>query len=252
MSGRPAWSYVQARLQARHGQRLGEGEWRALEAARTLDQFIDRARATALRRFTEQLNAEQNSHTIERLLRANWRAYVAETATWSVTAWQPAILWTAPLPDLPAIDAILKGEAPRWAAQDPLLAGFLGQDGAAESKQSQLAVLWPGPGREKTVAARWHAHWCTLLPANGDERRALAALADVVQAHVERLAQAGPRERSASYRPALAQAVTRLFRRHGGTPVALFCHLALVALDLARLRGGLVRRALFEPAKEAA
>ena len=32
-------------------------------------------------------------------------------------------------------------------------------------------------------------------------------------------------------------------------PVAVFCHLALVALDLERLRGGLVRRQLFEPAK---
>jgi len=32
----------------------------------------------------------------------------------------------------------------------------------------------------------------------------------------------------------------------------VFCHLALVALDLERLRGGLVRRALFAAAREAA
>ena len=66
------------------------------------------------------------------------------------------------------------------------------------------------------------------------------------------LTRAGPQEASAPYRRDLAQTVTRLFRRHGGTPVAVFCHLALVALDLERLRGDLVRRALFEPAKEAA
>jgi len=32
----------------------------------------------------------------------------------------------------------------------------------------------------------------------------------------------------------------------------VFCHLALVALDLERLRGALVRRRLFEPAQEVA
>ena len=53
---------------------------------------------------------------------------------------------------------------------------------------------------------------------------------------------------SAPYRRDLAHAVTRLFRRHGASPAAVFCHLVLVALDLERLRGGLVRRRLFEPA----
>lgn len=252
MSGRPSWSYVQARLQARHGERLSEGDWRVLEAARSLDQFIDRARATGLRRFAEPLNAGLGSHAIERLLRASWRAYVAEIASWSVAAWQPAILWTAPLPDLPAIDAILKGEAPRWAEQDSLLAGFLAAERAAALRKSPLAALWPEPSRQDTIAARWHAHWRALMPAAEDERRALSELAEAVQVHVAHLAQAGAREKSASYRPALARTVTRLFRRHAGTPVAVFCHLVLVALDLARLRGGLVRRALFEAAKEAA
>ena len=54
-------------------------------------------------------------------------------------------------------------------------------------------------------------------------------------------------ETSAPYRRDLAQTLTRIFRRHGGSPAAVFCHLALVALELERLRGDLVRRRLFEP-----
>ncbi len=120
-----------------------------------------------------------------------------------------------------------------------------------ESK-SPLDVLLPGPKRELTLAGRWYAHWRTLWPKDATERRALAALAETVKAHVARLERSGPQDASAPYRRELAQTITRMFRRHGGTPTAAFCHLALVALDLERLRGGLVRRALFAPAKKAA
>jgi hypothetical protein len=204
-----------------------------------------------LRRFTERLNAGMSSHAVERVLRAGWRDYVAEVAGWCLEDWRPVILWTAPLPDLPAIDALLRGEAPSWAQQDSLLAAFSDRDRGSALRTSPLAVLLPEPSREKTLAARWYAHWRELLPHRGDERRALIKLAEDVKTHVERLDQVGPQEASASHRHALAQAITRLFRRHGGTPIAVFCHLALVALDLERLRGGLVRRALFAPAKEA-
>ena len=243
---------MQARLQARHGERLSEGDWRLLEAARSLDHFIDRARATSLRRFAERLNAGMSSHAIERVLRAAWRDYVAEVASWSSQDWRAAILWTAPLPDLPSIDGLLRDEAPLWARQDPVLAPFLEQDRRAPSRKSPLHDLLPGAKRERTLARRWYAHWRSLWPKGAAEIKALTALADTIAAHVAQLAQAGAQDSSTPYRRALANKMTRLFRRHGGTPVAAFCHLALIALDLERLRGGLVRRALFAPAKEAA
>ena len=88
MSGRADWSYAQARLQARHGARLDEGDWRVLEAARSLDHYLDRSRATSLHRFADRLNAQMSSHAIERTLRAEWRRYVAEVAAWAAPAWQ--------------------------------------------------------------------------------------------------------------------------------------------------------------------
>jgi hypothetical protein len=46
----------------------------------------------------------------------------------------------------------------------------------------------------------------------------------------------------------LADRLTLLFRRAAGSPVAMACEFAAVALDLQRLRAGLVRRALAQRA----
>ncbi|HZD90587.1 MAG TPA: hypothetical protein VE224_10835 [Pseudolabrys sp.] len=253
MSGDPHWPYVQARLQARHGERLDEAGWRALEAAQAADAFLDRARAGSLRRFAEQVNANLSSHAIERALRAAWRGYVAEIAAWLPPAWRPAVLWTSLMPDLPAIDALLADATPRWAAQDSWLAPFSEPDMTrrhAALQASPFAPLLPRDGDSTPLGARWAQHWRALWPQmSAADARALNALARAVRDHIVRLAHAGPQERSAPHRRDLERVVTRLFRRHAASPTAVFAHLLLTALDLERLRGGLVRRRLFEPAR---
>jgi hypothetical protein len=252
MSGSPHWSYVQARLQSRHGDRLAEPDWHALEAARTVDAFLDRARATLMRRFTEQVSAGMSSHAIERVLRGAWRDYVAEVAGWLPAAWRPAVAWTALLPDLPAIDALLKGEAPAWTQQEPALAPFTETDPAqrrAVLQDSPFAPLLPAE-TDIPLGTRWARHWQTLWPKqSAANQRALNALAKAVKDHIERLARAGAQETSAPHRRDLEKTATRLFRRHGASATAVFSHLVLTALDLERLRGGIVRRRLFEPAQ---
>ncbi len=252
MSADPRWRYVQARLQSRHGDRLAEADWHALEAVRSADAFLERSRATSMRRFTEQVSAGMSSHAIERVLRGAWRAYVNEVAGWLPAAWRPAMSWTALLPDLPAIDALLKDEAPAWTKQDAALALFTETDPAqrrAALEASPFAPLLPGEGETIPLGARWARHWQALWPKQSAAKaRALNALADAVKAHVERLAHAGAQETSAPHLGELEKAATRLFRRHGASPTAVFSHLVLIALDLERLRGGIVRRRLFEPA----
>jgi len=241
VSARPQWSYVQARLQARHGERLQEGGWRGIEAAQSLDHYIERARATSLRRFVDVVHASMSSHAIERALRAAWRDYVAELAGWLPAEWQPGVQWVAYVPDLPSIDALLKGDVRDWMRQDTLLSTL------AEGHANLVAPLARAEGGA-SPAARWYAHWQSLWPRGGKaDARLLSGLADIVRAHVGQLATAGAQETSAPYRRELSRAVARLFRRHGATAVAVLCHLILVALDLERLRGGLVRRRLFAP-----
>ena len=253
MSADPRWHYVQARLQSRHGDRLAEAGWHALEAAQTADAFLDRSRATPLARFTEPVSASMNPHAMERVLRGAWRAYVNEIAGWLPDAWRPAVAWTALLPDLPAIDALLKGEMPAWAGQDPALAPFTEPDPAQRLtalQASPFAPLLPREDETDLLGARWARHWRRLWPKqSAADRRALNALTHAVQSHIERLARAGAQETSETHRRDLEKAVTRLFRRHGASPTAVFGHLVLTALDLERLRGGLVRRRLFEPAR---
>jgi len=251
MSGSPQWSYVQARLQARHGERLQESDWRAIEAARSFDECIERARASPLHLFTERVQARTSSHDAERVLRDAWRAYVTEVAGWVPAAWRQAVMWTSHVPELPIIDALLKGEAPEWIPQDPVFAELAETNirkRNAALANSRLDPLLASGAREQTLAARWYTHWHSLCRHRPRaDKSALFDLTATIKAHVERLDRAGLQETSAPYRRDLARSLTRLFRRHSGSPAAMFCHLALVALDLERLRGDLIRRRLFEP-----
>lgn len=252
MSERVRWSYVQARLQARHGDRLDDAAWRILEAARSFDHFLERSRTTSLHRFTDLIEVRMPSHTIERVLRAAWRDYVAELATWVTPSWQPVVLWVAHFPDLPVLDGLFKGAGPGWTREDPVFAPFVHgglQEHAAALKASPFARLSPATNRHGSLGAQWLAHWRTLWPRSANrDRRCLDDLVGVVANHFESLARAGLEDSSSPYRHDLEREATRIFRRCAGTPAALFSHLTLVALDLERLRGGLIRRRLFDTA----
>ena len=251
MSSRASWSYVQARLQARHGERLEEADWRVLEAAKSLDHFHDRARMSSLRRFTERIDTQVSAHAIERALRAEWRHYVAEVAAWVPSAWQAPVLWIEYVPDLPLMEGLFGKPAPEWARGDPVRRWFPDDELPSElpaQVRAPVAPLLPtNDGR--TLAYRWLAHWRTLWPRRSTvERERLDRLCAMVADHLARLAEAEPQDTSRPYRLALGRTCERMFRRHSGTPTAVFAHLVLVALDFERLRGGLVRRQSFQGA----
>ncbi len=252
MRGPADWSYVQARLQARHGERLEEGDWRVLEAAKSLDHFLDRIQMTSLRRFTERLHPQMSGHAIERTLRAEWRRYVAEIAAWVPSAWKAPVLWTEHVPDLPLIDGLFKEAAPDWALEDPLLKAFIDRGPRKDLTTHKSAHSAPLlPANTGTLPKRWLAHWRTLWPRRcAADCQRLDRLCEMVADNFGRLARAGPQDTSRHYRLGLTHACQRMFRRHGCTPTAVFSHLAIVALDLERLRGGLVRRQVFDAAGE--
>jgi hypothetical protein len=250
VSGRANWSYVQARLQARHGERLEEADWRMLEAAKSLDHFHDRARMSSLRRCTERIDPQMSPHAIERALRAEWRRYVAEVAAWVPSEWQAPVLWTEHVPDLPLMEGFLGKPAPEWAREDPVRRWFPDDESPSELPVQVRAPVAPLLAtNDGTLAYRWLAHWRTLWPRRRTvERERLDGFCAVVADHLARLAEAGPQDTSRPYRLALARTCERMFRRHSGTPTAVFAHLVLVALDFERLRGGFVRRQLFQGA----
>lgn len=246
------FAYAQARLQARHGERLRDGDWRTLEAARSLRLHLERARATALRRHCERLDAALSGHALEAVLRREVERAVGEVAAWLPPRWRPAVLWLAFLPALPLVDGALRGEPlPDWAEDEPTLAQLVGLEPPARAAvlaNSPAAPLVPPLGGEApSVADLWIAEWIRRLPGGVGANREIGDLIEAVRrAAATEGATLAHRDQPA--RTAIERILARAFRAGAGTALAAVAHLGLLFVDLERLRGGILRRALFDEA----
>jgi len=242
------FAYAQARAQARHGDRLSAESWGLVESGLGLAQYLHLVRGTTLAARVQHFSPATSPHTIERSLRGDWRAEVANAARWVPPRWRPAIEWTARLPELPALSRLAQGAAPPpWMRADPMLASFAlddpGQRRAALAATPYAPLLAVTAGGD--MAEAWLRHWQTLWPPGDAGTEPLQALAVLLQRYRQAIAAAGRGEATADHHGTLARLVLRMLRRHREQPVAVFCHLCLTALELYRLRDGLLRRALF-------
>jgi hypothetical protein len=239
------FAYAQARAQARHGERLGETDWQVLEAARSPEIYLDRARLTSLRRFTERLDAQMDAHAIERGLRAAWRSYVREIADWMPQGWRPAVEWCAYFPDLAIIEGLVSRRfLPDWAAEDPVFAALIESRRPATHRGAPdgLPPLEPLSTADGPITARWLSRWQSLWPGATAPLELASLAAAVVGAFTELQRTAAT---TARCRRELALVFVHHFRRSSGTAAAIFCHLGLVVIDIERARGAILRRLLF-------
>ncbi len=237
------FAYAQARVQARHGERLTPSDWQLLETSRGAGQYLHAARATALAPRVQSLSATSDAHVIERTLRREWRGDVHHAAGWIPGAWRPAVEWTAWLADLPAIAWLEHGgEVLPWMHDDPVVSHFATVDAAARHRELAIAGLEPVVAA-RDVATGWLMHFRALWPAQDGSTRSLQAYVDLVSGSRRRVADPATGAGNAA-RDELEAKTVRIIRRNLEEPVTIFCHLLLVALDLGRLRSGLVRRAL--------
>lgn len=241
--------FAQARLQARHGQRAGDAAWQRLETAREFGALLEVARRTVLRPWLVGIGTPASAHQIEAALRTHWRKAVAEIAGWMPVAWQPAVLWCTALADLPVLQHLARGGEPLpWMLDDPdvrtLCSAPPGQRAAtvAAGRFAPLAAAWSEPA---SLAQAWHAAWERRLPQRTrDAEDGLNQVASALLAHGRAFATAPPGT-GALLRRALQARLSLLLRRTTLEPAAVFIHVALCALDFERLRGELLRRALF-------
>jgi hypothetical protein len=243
---------VAARVQARHATLLDEVAWRSLESCRDAAHYLAAARVTALADWVATVDVSEGAQGIERILRMRWSSYVREVAGWHPRGSREWIAWLEWLPGLGALGAMLRGEPPpRWVAADPAYARLhaLLADGDAQAlRRAGLNEVREAMRRGAEVRAVWHRHWRSLLqPGNEDTRRRVDELERVLDRHLQAMDHSGdgPDERRW-----LAGQLTFLFRRAETSPVATICHLGLQALQLERLRGGLLRRQLLLAAAE--
>ena len=240
--------YDLARVSERHGESLEEGAWRRLEVSRDLGHYMDAVRSTALAGWVSSVSAEHDCHTIERVLRAEWRRYVDGVAAWHPRAWQAWLAWLAWPPSLGLLVQLARPEpAPAWLLADPLLGGVaLGTpaDRAAALERTVLAPLQAVVAGVTAPVVAWSAEWQRLQPRTDVRTKYfLRLLRRAVEQHERALLRAA--DSAGPLRQELGNQLQKLFRSAAGSVIASVCHLALVALDLERLRGGLARRCLF-------
>jgi len=245
-----ALELAHARLSARFGALPDEALWARLGALRDHGTLLEAVRASTLSRWIHGMAAGAGVHAIEAAVREAWRGEVRQVASWMPSAWQGAVLWWSTWLDLPLLQHVARGAAvPSWLAHDPVY-----QDATIQSVQIRR-----GQGREershtldemRSVLATeadageaWLASWqrrCADGTAHGP--------ADVTRLLIAGRAKTG----GISSRPVLharRRAFALLFRRTLAEPAAAFCYLAIVAIDVERLRGELVRSVLFAAAR---
>lgn len=239
-----SWAYLQTRLQARHALFLDPEAWQRLDAAPGYAVFLKQARLTPLEQWLQTLPTEGSPHNVEAWLRERFQQRVEEVASWMPKPWRAAVQWVQWLPMLPALRHAAEGRPLLpWMERDPRL-----RAGGAEA--SALAPLLEAARRGRPVLEVWLEQWRSAWPQAAPAKE-MESLARRLLRHGERFALLGGADEAWKARQSLRQELTFAFRRHGGTPVAGFLHLALVALELERLRGALSRRALFGVGGEA-
>ena len=241
------FAYAQARIEARHGERLQDVDWRTLESARSLPRYLEGANSTVLKRFLTEISSDMSVHAIERLLRREGVLYACEIASWAPRRWRPAIAWLAALPILPLVEGLGIGASTPSRINEDSLLGPLASSGAGQARLvlAAAARLVHGEATQTGIGRCWLRRWRQLWPqgdaAAGDLARLVdQALRALTLADVEPEANGGH-----WFRHDLARVLMRFFRSHGASPVALVCHVGLVLIDIERLRGGLARRSLF-------
>jgi hypothetical protein len=241
---RPGRGYLQARVQARYGVLPDPGTWRRVEPARELAAFIEAARATALAPWVAGVSASSRAQDMELNVRRLLLEAVDETAGWIGDGWRPALQWTGWLIDLPLVEHWRRGgSAPAWTCGDSRLQGLCGPDDVRASPH--LAELLEAAPDERPLADAWLEVWRGRWPrARRGDRARLQELAGLVDEHRRSFATLEPSEAWAA-REGLETGLRLLFRRTLLQPATAFCYLLLLALGLERLRGALVRRALF-------
>ncbi len=238
------FAYAQARAQARQGDRLSADTWGLLESSVGLAQFLHLVRGTTLAPRVEHFSATTSPHVIERSLRREWHSEVESAMSWVPLRWRAAVAWTTWLAELPAVSHLLQGDPVLpWMNEDPVLSAFAAED--ADIVRATIEEALPGltrdDGRGDAGREAWLRHWRGLWPGEAAGDPMLDNLVSVVERH----GIAGRGDGAEDWRRDLELHVLRILRGHREQPVTVFCHLLLSALELHRLRQGLLQRAVF-------
>jgi hypothetical protein len=262
--------YAYARIAARLATRPDERTWRLLRSARSLRAAVDVLRAGNAAPYVAGATISGSIDDVDAALRQHLRMRIREAASWAPPPWREALLDTELLLDLPALQHLLAEPVlPGWLLADPRLSAYAAPD--IPSRRARLAISPLAPfaaavdalrrSQAKPAARRsrhglhpllelWCTRWQQRWPRCDDsEREALQRLLHSLRAHLEAFASLPP-EIAHAARERLGERLRRQLHDAAARPTALFAYLALVALDVERLRGELVLQAAGRDAAE--
>jgi hypothetical protein len=248
MTHNPRLAYAQARIQARLSRLPAEGDWQRLAGTRTLSAYLEEARGTGLGEWVKGFSGSSQASALDLGCRALMRELALVTAAWAPPAWRAALEWVGWLPWLPLLEHLARGEAPPdWASRDDQLAGLVAADGILDRsvlRGAGLGELIAGT-QSTEVATRWLAAWRARWPSLGRRQaHGLESLVAILEHHLHAYRH-GPANSAWGLRESLRERLRLHLHLHPAQPAALFSYLAIILLDLERLRGALMTRAIF-------
>jgi len=235
----PAFAYMQARIQARHGERLSAEQWQQLEASRDLGHCLQLLHQTSLRGMVRHLSPEDLPASWERSLRRDWNRYVDQVSAWAPEKWREMLYWLHLLPVLPGIAHVLAGRDPLpWMQQDDFFLP-LDMSNSERFRNSLQASPWgallPQLQTGHPVLA-WLNALHTVFPRGEQESwTQLLGIWSRIEGHLFE----SPESRS-SWREGLEKEFISLIRKQARTVFSLLGHIGLVSLDTQRLRAKLL------------
>ena len=229
--------------------RPDEHVWQIVESKKELENYLQTASQTHLKDWVAGLQATDNHHVIENTLLKLYREYILDVARWVPPEWRDAVRWVSSLTYLPAIQHLLSGNtAQQWMREDPELKNFtatnmdLRLDNFSTSRFAPLLDAWQS---DQSLVTGWLIYWRSLWPDKKFKHQTpLNELIKLTTGHIETFRHLVP-TMTGPQRQQLSTKLTVMFRKYAFQPVAVFIHLFLVALDIERLRGAIMRRSLF-------
>ena len=251
---RKKFIYTQTRLQARHGMRPDERTWQLVESQKDLANFLQSARQTSLKNWVMGLQATDTHHLIESSLLNLYRDYINDIASWVPHSWRKSVEWSASITYLPALQHLLSGNTVQeWMLQDPVLKQFTTTHLEQRTNaflQSEYAPLIHAWQAGESLLSTWIRSWQSLWPEKRTKQKVeLEIMIALLSQHLTSFMHVAPNT-AWRHRQQLAQKLTLLFRKYSFHPVAVFIHLLLIAMDVERLRGGIMQRCLFPGYRE--
>lgn len=241
------FAHAQARVQARYGRLPTEHDWRRISGIRGLGAWLEEARNGPHRDWVKGFSAASTAADIEAGVRGLLLTEIDTVAGFVPDAWRDAVRWTQWLPLTGVFEHLRAGGAvPAWAGRVAPLAALLDADATPIPARVASAGLTPlldpdaGP-----PLARWTDGWRQRWPHPRAAVRAdLDGLSGLLAAHLAAF-RCCPPQRAWTRRQELRERLRFRFHGLGLSPAAPFAYLALLALDLERLRRALLDRALF-------